>query len=112
MMRQRLTYVTADAAKQFEDFIIEQSEDLTDTVRVRAKEYNTFSLLKLLYQVQKGPQTFSNLYRASKIRMKKSFINYLHFCVDYDFMKREVDGRSVQYSITDKGTTMLNLFTK
>jgi len=50
------------------------------------------------------------LYSKSKIRMKKSFLNYLHLCVDYNFIKKEPVGPNVIYSITDKGRTMLNLF--
>ena len=48
--------------------------------------------------------TFSDLYSKSKIRMKKSFLNYLHLCVDYNFIKKEPVGSNVIYTITDKGT--------
>jgi predicted transcriptional regulator len=54
--------------------------------------------------------TFSDLYLKSKIRMKKSFLNYLHLCVDYNFVKKEAVGANMIYTITDKGRTMLNLF--
>jgi predicted transcriptional regulator len=54
--------------------------------------------------------TFSDLYSKSKIRMKKSFLNYLHLCVDYKFIEKESVGANVIYTITDKGRVMLNLF--
>jgi hypothetical protein len=91
-------------ADQFEDFIIHRDEQVLDAVKARTKDYSTLSLLKLLYQLRGNPMTFSDLYSKSKIRMKKSFLNYLHLCVDYKFIEKEI------YTITDKGRVMLNLF--
>lgn len=110
MMRARLTYIPIEVADQFEDFIIKRDEQVLDAVKARARDYSTLSLLKLLYQLRGNPMTFSDLYSKSKIRMKKSFLNYLHLCVDYNFIKKETVGPNVIYSITDKGRTMLSLF--
>ena len=110
MMRARLTYVPIEVADQFEDFIIERNEQVLDAVKARTRDYSTLSLLKLLYQLKGNPMTFSELYSKSKIRMKKSFLNYLHLCVDYNFVQKEPVGSNVIYSITEKGRVMLNLF--
>jgi len=110
MMRARLTYVPIEVADQFEDFIIERNEQILDAVKARVRDYSTLSLLKLLYQLRGNPMTFSELYSRSKIRMKKSFLNYLHLCVDYNFIKREAVGPNVIYTITEKGRIMLGLF--
>jgi len=110
MMRTRLTYVPLEVADQFDDFIIQRGEQILDAVKARTRDYSTLSLLKLLYQLRGNPMTFSNLYSKSKIRMKKSFLNYLHLCVDYNFIKKEPVGPNMIYTITDKGRTMLNLF--
>ncbi|MFQ5782007.1 MAG: hypothetical protein ACE5GR_02995 [Nitrosopumilus sp.] len=110
MMRARLTYVPLEVAEQFEDFIIKRDEQILDAVKARTRDYSTLSLLKLLYQLRGNSMTFSDLYSKSKIRMKKSFLNYLHLCVDYNFVSKETVGSNVIYSITDKGRTMLNLF--
>ena len=56
--------------------------------------------------------TFSELYSKSNIRMKRSFLNYLDLCINYDFITKKPMGQNVIYSITEKGTTMLNLFTR
>jgi len=109
-MRARLTYIPIEVADQFEDFIIKRDEQVLDAIKARARDYSTLSLLKLLYQVRSTPMTFSDLYSKSKIRMKRSFLNYLHLCVDYNFVKKEAVGPNVIYSITDKGRVMLNLF--
>ena len=109
-MKARLTYVPVDVADQFEDFIIYRDEQVLDAVKARTRDFSTLSLLKLLYQVRCSPLTFSDLYLKSKIRMKKSFLNYLHLCVDYNFVSKKAVGPNVIYSITDKGTTMLDLF--
>lgn len=110
MMRARLTYVPLEVAEQFEDFIIKRDEQILDAVKARTKDYSTLSLLKLLYQLRGNPMTFSDLYSKSKIRMKKSFLNYLHLCIDYNFIRKEPVGSNMIYSITDKGRTMLELF--
>jgi len=109
-MKARLTYVPIEVADQFEDFIIKRDEQVLDAIKARTRDYSTLSLLKLLYQLKSTPMTFSDLYSKSKIRMKRSFLNYLHLCVDYNFVKKEPVGPNVIYSITDKGRVMLNLF--
>ena len=109
-MKTRLTYVPVDVADQFEDFIIHREEQVLDAVKARTRDFSTLSLLKLLYQVRYNPMTFSDLYLKSKIRMKRSFLNYLHLCVDYNFVSKKAVGPNVIYSITDKGMTMLDLF--
>ena len=111
-MRSRLTYVPLEVADQYNDFIIKRTEQVLDTVKAKTKDYSTLSLLKLLYQIKSNSMTFSELYSKSNIRMKKSFLNYLHLCVDHDFIKRNAVGSNVIYSITEKGITMLNLFIK
>jgi len=110
MMRARLTYVPIEVADQFDDFIIKRGEQILDAVRARTRDYSTLSILKLLYQLRGNPLTFSNLYLKSKIRMKKSFLNYLHFCVNYNFIEKEAVGSNMIYSITENGRTMLDLF--
>lgn len=109
-MRARLTYIPVEVADHFEDFIIKRDEQVLDAVKARARDFSTLSLLKLLYQVRCNPMTFSDLYLKSKIRMKKSFLNYLRLCIDYNFVTKKSVGPNVIYSITEKGMTMLNLF--
>ena len=109
-MKARLTYVPLEVAEQFEDFIIEREEQVLDAVKARTRDFSTLSLLKLLYQLKGNPMTFSHLYSKSKIRMKRSFLNYLHLCVDYNFIEKEAVGPNVIYTFTDKGRLMLNLF--
>jgi predicted transcriptional regulator len=109
-MKARLTYVPLEVADQFEDFIIKREEQVLDAVKARTRDFSTLSLLKLLYQLKGNPMTFTNLYSKSKIRMKRSFLNYLHLCVYYNFIEKEAVGPNVIYTITDKGRVMLNLF--
>ncbi len=112
MMRTRLTYVPIDVADQFADFIIERNEQVLDAVKARTRDYSTLSLIKLLYQLRGNPLTFSDLYVKSKIRMKKSFLNYLHLCLNYKFITKKPVGANVIYTITEKGMNMLGMFTQ
>jgi len=38
--------------------------------------------------------------------------DHLHLCLDYEFITKKSVGPNVIYSITENGTTMLNLFMK
>jgi len=105
-----MTYIPVEVADQFSDFIITRDEQVLDSVKARARDFSTISLLKLLYQVRFNPMTFSDLYIKSNIRMKKSFLNYLHLCVKYNFVRKEPAGFNMMYYITDKGRVMLGLF--
>jgi len=107
-----LTYVPLDVAEQFDDFIIQREEQVLDAIKARTRDYSTLSLLKLLYQIRNNSMTFSDLYAKSKIRMKKSFLNYLNLCLNYQFITKKPVGSNVIYSITENGTTMLELFMK
>ena len=111
-MRARLTYVPIEVADQFDDFIIQREEQVLGAIKARTRDYSTLSLLKLLYQIRNNSMTFSDLYTRSKIRMKKSFLNYLHLCLDYKFITKKPVGPNVIYSITENGATMLDLFMK
>ena len=109
-MKTRMTYIPLEVADQFSDFIITRDEQVLDSVKARARDFSTISLLKLLYQLKCNPMTFSDLYTKSNIRMKRSFLNYLHLCVKYSFVTKMAVGSNMVYSITDKGRTMLELF--
>lgn len=109
-MRARLTYLPIDIADHFEDFIITRDEQILDAVKARARDFSMLSLLKLLYQVKYKPLTFSELYASSKIRMKRSFLNYLNLCVDYRFITKHTVGSNVFYAITERGMIILDLF--
>ena len=109
-MRARLTYIPIEVAEQFDDFIIQRDEQILNTVKARTKDFSTLSLLKLLYQVKTKEMSFSELYSKSNIRMKKSFLNYLHLCMNYNFIEKQAVGPNMIYSITEKGETMLDLF--
>jgi predicted transcriptional regulator len=109
-MKSRMTYISVEVADHFADFIIKRDEQVLDAVKTRARDFSTISILKLLYQLRCSPMTFSDLYVKSNIRMKRSFLNYLHLCVSYNFIRKDPKGSNMVYSITDKGRTMLDLF--
>lgn len=105
-----MTYIPVEVAEHFSDFIIKRDEQILDAVKAKARDFSTITILKLLYQLRCSPMTFSNLYVKSNIRMKRSFLNYLHLCISYNFVRKEPDGANMIYFITDKGRTMLELF--
>lgn len=105
-----MTYIPVEVADQFADFIIKRDEQVLDAVKARTRDFSTISILKLLYQLRCSSMTFSDLYVKSNIRMKRSFLNYLHLCMSYDFVRKTPIRSNMIYSITDKGRIMLDLF--
>ena len=82
-----MTYIPIEVAEQFDDFIIQKNEQVLDAVKAKTRDFSTLSLLKLLFQIRTRSMTFSELYSKSNIRMKRSFLNYLHLCVRYNFVR-------------------------
>ncbi|HIH06693.1 MAG TPA: hypothetical protein HA292_00315 [Candidatus Nitrosotenuis sp.] len=109
-MKARLTYIPLEVADQLGDFIIQRDVQVMDAIKARTRDFSTLTLIKLLYQLSCRPMAFTDLYMSSKIRMKRSFLNYLHLCLDYNFVKRDAVDDSVYYSITERGRVMLGLF--
>lgn len=101
-----------EIADQFSDFIIKRDEQVLDAVKIRARDFSTISILKLLYQLRFSPMTFSDLYLKSNIRMKRSFLNYLDLCMTYNFIRKEPLGANMLYFITEKGRVLLELFSQ
>ena len=74
-------------------------------------DFRLISSLKLLHALSRGSLTFGELYYQSGIRMKKSFLTYLNFCMELGFinkLKRAASNQS--YRITDKGHELLDMF--
>ncbi|HJU14727.1 MAG TPA: hypothetical protein VJ792_09770 [Candidatus Nitrosotalea sp.] len=111
-MKTRMTYLPVEIADQFSDFIIKRDEQVLDAVKIRARDFSTISILKLLYQLRFSPMTFSDLYLKSNIRMKRSFLNYLDLCMTYNFIRKEPLGANMLYFITEKGRVLLELFSQ
>ncbi|MBI3622624.1 hypothetical protein HY212_00905 [Candidatus Pacearchaeota archaeon] len=44
-MRTRMTYIPVEVADQFSDFIITRDEQVLDSVKARARDFSTISLL-------------------------------------------------------------------
>lgn len=74
------------------------------------------AILESLYD---GELTFTQLFIDSNIKFKKSFLKYLHYCEDKQFITRKMgvskipnrwEGRPVKYStITHKGREFLEM---
>ena len=58
------------------------------TVMKSNTDFILISTLKLLYPLTRGQLTFGGLYYQSGIRMKKSFLEYLDFCIQMKFIKK------------------------
>ena len=74
-------------------------------------DFRLISSLKLLHALSRGQLTFSELYYQSGIRMKKSFLKYLNFCMNLGFIKKlKRTAANQSYKITDKGHELLDMF--
>lgn len=99
-------------AERLQEFVISRDETDDGLAKIRPRDFSMLHMLKILYSLESGPMTFTTLYAESNIRMKRSFLRYLHLCTQYNFVRRQATGYHTIYFITKKGTTMLNLFMK
>ena len=114
-MKKRLTYVPNEIIEAIPEIVIKPFLDTgSDVSKLKTRQFDILSLLKLLNVAKYGPVRFSYFYKNSQIRMKKSFLNYLHFAVNHNFL---VKGRwqnlqtyPMEYTITDNGKNLLKLF--
>ena len=115
LMKKRLTYVPNEIIEAIPEIVIKPFLDTgSDVSKLKTRQFDILSLLKLLNVAKYGPVRFSSFYKNSQIRMKKSFLNYLHFAVSHNFL---VKGRwqnlqtyPMEYHITDNGKNLLKLF--
>ena len=110
----RLTYVPNEIIEAIPDIAIKPfraNNTNSDVSKLKTHQFDILSLLKLLNVAKTHPVRFSYFYKNSQIRMKKSFLNYLHFAVNHNFLVRSVQWNSViRYNITDNGKNLLKLF--
>ena len=113
MTKKRLTYVPKGNVKAMPDMIADggKTGDWVnhDILKVKTHQFDILALIKLLYAVRKAPLSFSKLYVESQIRMKKSFLNYLHFAVKHGFLHRWEYTNTTQYGISNNGLKFLKL---
>tara|TARA_R110000824_G_scaffold218440_5_gene405143 strand:+ start:3095 stop:3472 length:378 start_codon:yes stop_codon:yes gene_type:complete len=119
MTKKRLTYVPMEIIKAMPD-IVAKGKDGTlssakikfqtgDIIKIKTHQFDILAIIKLLYAVRKAPLSFSKLYVESQIRMKKSFLNYLHFAVKHGFLHRWEYTNTTQYGISNNGLKFLKL---
>ena len=108
-MKKRLTYVPNEIIEAIPEIIIKPFLDNnSDVSKLKARQFDILSLLKLLNVPKKyGYVGFTTLYLNSQIRMKKSFLNYLHFAVNHNFLSKN---SFREYGLIGNGKNLLKLF--
>jgi len=108
-LKKRLTYVPNEIIEAIPEIIIKPFLDNnSDVSKLKARQFDILSLLKLLNVPKKyGYVGFTTLYLNSQIRMKKSFLNYLHFAVNHNFLTKN---SFREYGLTGNGKNLLKLF--
>lgn len=101
-----------DLMKAFPYFIKESQNVTSNSSRVWTKDFSVITILKLLSPVNHCDMTMSELYRASNIAMKRSYLNYLRMCVNFELLTKESRHSYSYYHITEKGKIFLELFRK
>ena len=113
-MKKRLTYVPNEIIEAIPEIVIKPFLDTgSDVSKLKTRQFDILSLLKLIIVAKYGPVRFSYFYKNSQIRMKKSFLNYLHFAVSHNFLVKVrwgLESYPMEYHITDNGKNLLKLF--
>ena len=76
--------------------------------------FNVINILKIISTISENTLIcFSALHVKSRLKFKRSFLNYLNFLLDLRFVKkskRKGMGSPVYYSLTKKGILFLEMF--
>ena len=76
--------------------------------------FNVITILKILNAILENHKIgFVKLYTKSRIKFKKSFLNYLNFLLQLKMINKTTQkgkGNPVNYSLTQKGITFLEIF--
>ena len=104
-MRTRLAYIKTDLLNKIPFVMQEMGQRRLDSTMIRQRQIDIANMIKVIYAAR-TPGSFGIIYSESKIRMKKSFILYLHFCERFDFIRQYNNS----YTITPKGYRLLELF--
>ena len=108
-MKKRLTYGPNEIIEAIPEIVIKPFLDTgSDVSKLKTRQFDILSLLKLLNVPKKyGNVGFTTLYLNSQIRMKKSFLNYLHFALNHNFLSKNAFR---EYGLTGNGKNLLKLF--
>lgn len=91
-------------------FILELGEKSLDNTRVRPRNFSIIQTIRMLESLKDKEESYAKLFRKTNWGMKKSFINYIHFCLNFNLIKKERVGHFMIYNITEKGKIFLDLF--
>lgn len=111
MITKRTQYINSDLLYKIQWAADAQKDSIMDHTIIIQKKYDITNILKLLHPLLNHSLRFTELYDQSKIRMKDSFLEYYHFCLDMGFMKKKAVNRThTTYTLTDRGSVLLGLF--
>lgn len=91
-------------------FILELGDKSLNYTRVRPKNFSIIQILRLLDCLVDGDISYAKLFRRSGWGMKKSFINYIHFCIHFKLITKEKVDQYMIYNLTEKGKIFMDLF--
>lgn len=95
-------------------FILSKTEKNLTHSRIRPKDFSIIQIIKTLECLTTGDKTFSHFFKCSNFGLRKSFINYINFCIAFGFIEKEKLGlnrnSSTIYHIKEKGKIFLDLF--
>lgn len=106
----RPTYIRTEILESYPWIKGKKIDNILDyTVIKSTSDYTILSIIKILFPT-KQEINYTNLYLHSEIRMKRSFLYNLRFCLDHKLVTKRAESVQRFYKITDKGFDFLRLF--
>lgn len=96
-------------------YFISQSMDKTNShSRIRPRDFSIIQIIKILECLTTGEKSFCHFFKCSNFGLKRSFINYVNLCIDFNFIGKEKTGDKrnspTEYYLKEKGKIFLDLF--
>jgi len=107
----RPSYIKTEILESYPWIKGEKVGNTLDYTKIKStSDYTILSIIKILFPISKQEINYTNLYRHSGIRLKKSFLYNLRFCLDHKLVTKRAESVQRFYKITDKGFDFLRLF--
>jgi hypothetical protein len=111
-IRRRHSMVDPDFMDQFPYFLLKMHKQKPNGImETSLKEFKLTTLLKLIFPLRNSERlTWSDLFHKSNIIMKRSFLNYVGLCKEFDLITSIPEGPRVFYYLTPKGNAFYSIF--
>ena len=98
--------------EEYPYFIAEIKQKDQINTRIVSKDFSILHVIRLLECLQNKDESFNDFLLKSGFGHKRSFLNYLNLCLEFNFIEKDQLGHKMYYRLMERGKIFLDLFEK